>query len=120
MRLLTPGFLIAALLQSAAPGGTIEVLIQTAEDSAPVAGVYLEIMPTAGGSSAFGVTDGDGRRIFSNLADGTYEVRGGLQQHYVLEGNTPTAGVSRTATLTPGSRRSSMTVRVLSLIHISE
>ena len=107
-----PGLLIAAVLQTPAPTGTIEVLVQTAENSAAVAGVYLELMPAAGGSSSFGVTDGDGRRIFSNLTDGTYEVRGGLQQHYILEENKATAGLSRTATLTPASRRTNVTFRV--------
>ena len=112
MRALLPGLLIAAVLQTAAPTGTIEVLVQTAEDSAPVAGAYLELTPTAGGSSSYGVTDGDGRRIFSNLTDGTYEVRVGLQQHYILEENKATTGILRTATLNPASRKTNVTVRV--------
>src|SRR5262245_22311713 len=112
MKVLLFSLLAAALLQTPAPNGRIEVLVRTAEDSAPVAGAYLELEPTAGGSSSFGVTDGDGRRIFSNLADGTYEVRGALHQHYILDGNKAMAAVSKKATLTASSRTSIVTFSV--------
>lgn len=109
MKVVLPVLILAALVQAPTPNGTIEVLVQTAEDSVPVSGVSVGLSAAAGAS---GVTDGDGRVTFSNLADGMYEVRAGLQEHYAWNENRATSSVSGTATLTPFSRRSSVTLRV--------